>query len=191
MTQPSKPGLAQRIQALEDRHEIEQLAIRYAIALDTREIDELLNLFAPDVRVGGGRSGRDELRAVLVPQLRLFYRSIHLICGHRVVLRGGDRAVGTVYCRAEHEVGGRWIVIPVRYDDDYEKIDGAWHFSARRDKHWYEVDALDRPQTVGFYDWPSVPSRPPLPENSPSWAAFWRGVDTSALTSSPVGAEDR
>lgn len=189
MTQPPNHDLAKRIQVLEDQLEIQQLAVRYAIAVDARDIDELLRLFVPDVRVGRGRSGRDELRVILEPQLRLFYRSIHLICGHRVILQDEDRAIGNVYCRAEHEVDQRWIVIPVRYDDEYRKVNGAWHFSARRDHHWYEADVLDRPQSVAFHDWQSAPPRPSLPESSPKWEAFWHGVDTSGLTTQPVIGE--
>jgi ketosteroid isomerase-like protein len=44
------------------RDEIRQLAYRYAFAIDSRDIDLLVSLFVPDVRVGRDRSGRDALR---------------------------------------------------------------------------------------------------------------------------------
>jgi hypothetical protein len=185
MSDRSPADLARRIERLEDTHQIEQLAVRYALAVDERDVDEFVGLFIPDVRVGGGRRGRDALREIMRPQLRLFYRSVHLICGHRIIFHDDGPATGTVYCRAEHEVDDRWIVIAVRYDDEYRKVDGQWLFARRVDKHLYETDTLVRPQQVNFHGWPEAPSRPPIPDAS-SWTAFWAAVDTSEVTRAPV-----
>ena len=182
--------VARRLQRLEDIHEIEQLAVRYAMAVDDRDIDAWLELFAPDVIVGKGRRGREALREFIVPNLQQFYRSIHLISGHRVDLHTSDQATGAVYCRAEHEVGGRWIVIAIRYDDEYSKVDGRWYFTRRKDKHWYETDLPDRPQDAGFHDWASAPARPCLPEPTASWTSFWDGVDITELSAAPVQPTD-
>lgn len=178
--------LAERLQRVEDTLSIQQLAVRYAMAVDDRDVDAWLELFAPDVNVGRGHIGREALRDFIVPQLRLFYRSIHQIVGHRVELLSQDRAIGAVYCRAEHEVGDRWIVIAIRYDDEYSKVDGEWYFVRRSDRHWYETDLTERPQDVVFSGWPGAPDRPRLPEPSGSWATFWDSVDTAALTGHAV-----
>jgi hypothetical protein len=177
--------LAERLQRVEDTLEIQQLAIRYAMAVDERNIDAWLELFAPDVRVGRGLIGREALRDFIVPQLKIFYRSIHQIVGQRIELISGERATGAVYCRAEHEVGDRWIVIAIRYDDEYRKVDGKWCFARRNDKHWYERDLAERPQDIAFSGWPGAPSRPRVPD-SVSWARFWRGVDVTTVTSHAV-----
>jgi hypothetical protein len=177
--------LAERLQRVEDTLEIQQLAIRYAMAVDERNIDAWLELFIPDVRVGRGLIGREALRDFIIPQVRLFYRSIHQIVGHRLELISGERATGAVYCRAEHEVGDRWIVIAIRYDDEYRKVDGKWYFARRSDKHWYETDVLERPQDIAFSGWPNAPSRPRVPD-SVSWAHFWDGIDTATVTSHAV-----
>jgi 3-phenylpropionate/cinnamic acid dioxygenase small subunit len=171
--------LATRVRRVEDTLAIQQLAVRYAMAVDERDIDAWLELFIPDVRVGRERVGREALREFIAPQVRLFYRSIHQIVGHRIDLLSAERATGAVYCRAEHEVGDRWIVIAIRYDDEYQKIDGNWYFARRNDKHWYEADLVERPQDVAFSGWPGAPSRPRLPEASGSWTAFWERVDTT------------
>src|SRR5262245_32389151 len=186
MTQATTPGVAERLQRIEDILEIQQLPIRYAIAVDQRDVDSWLELFVPDVSLGRHGVGRDALRQMITPMLRSFYRSIHHITGHRIDLVDGTHATGSVYCRAEHEVSDRWIVIALRYDDEYRKVDGRWHFARRIDKHWYEADLVERPQQVGFNGWTEVPARPRLPEASPSWAAFWDGVDITALTSAPL-----
>ena len=52
------------------RDEIRQLAHRYAVSIDARDLDALVALFVPDVRVGREASGRDALRADFERQLR-------------------------------------------------------------------------------------------------------------------------
>jgi 3-phenylpropionate/cinnamic acid dioxygenase small subunit len=179
-------SLERRIGRIEDTLEIQQLAVRYALATDDRDVDSWVELFVPDVAVGRGQVGREALRAVITPQLRLFYRSIHMIVGHRIELLDEQTARGAVYCRAEHEVGQRWIVVAIRYDDDYQKVNGHWHFARRRDRHWYEADVVEQPQSVGFGSWDGAPPRPRLPQASTAWTSFWDGADTSSVTGSPV-----
>jgi 3-phenylpropionate/cinnamic acid dioxygenase small subunit len=181
----SLDDLARRTRRIEDTLQIQQLAVRYAMAVDERDVDAWLELFCPDVQVGRSLTGREALREFIVPQLRHFYRSIHQIVGHRIELLSDDRASGAVYCRAEHEVGNRWIVIAIRYDDEYQKVDGTWYFARRKDKHFYEADLMARPQDVAFGGWPEAPSRPRVPDSS-SWAAFWADVDTAAVTAHPA-----
>jgi hypothetical protein len=167
-----------RLDAIESRLAIGQLPIRYAMAVDGRDVAAWLSLFVPDVRVGRERSGHAELRAFIEPALRTFRRSIHQIVGHRVDLdpTDPDRATGATYCRAEHEVDERWIVMAICYFDDYQRVDGTWLFRRRREQHWYAVDALEHPQAVGFSSWEQA-SDPALPHGFPSWQLFW---DTAA-----------
>src|SRR5215208_2486250 len=174
--------LADRITRIEDRLEIEQLPIRYALAVDSRDVESWLALFVPDVLVGPQDRGREALRAFITPRLRWFYRSIHQIVGHRVELLGTDTARGQVYCRAEHEVGERWIVMPIRYDDEYRKVDGQWLFARRREHHWYAVDVTDRPQSVAFNGWDIASGPPDLPGAAATWSTFWTGNETTEIT---------
>lgn len=163
-----------RLDAVESRLAIGQLPIRYAMAVDGRDIDSWVSLFVPDVQVGRDRFGRDELRAFIAPALRTFRRSVHQIVGHRVDLDPDDidRASGATYCRAEHEVDDRWIVMAICYLDDYQRVDGTWLFRRRREQHWYAVDALERPQAVGFNSWEGS-ADPTLPGRFPTWQPFW------------------
>lgn len=178
--------LVARIQKIEDTLAIQQLPIRYAMAVDSRDLDGWTSLFVPDVRVGRNASGRAALREAITPQIRQFYRSIHQIVGHRIDLVDPHHATGNVYCRAEHEVGSRWIIMAIRYDDEYQKVDGQWLFVRRKEKHWYAADLVEHPQQVGMNGW-SPPAGPPaLPQESPTWGSFWAGVDTAELTSLPV-----
>ncbi|MGZ8749023.1 MAG: nuclear transport factor 2 family protein [Mycobacterium sp.] len=173
-------SLEARVQRVEDMLAIGQLPIRYALAVDERDVDAWVDLFVPDVRVASA-VGRDALRDTITGMLRMFYRSIHQIVGHRIVITDEQDASGSVYCRAEHEVGDRWVVMAIRYDDTYQKVDGQWYFARRKENHWYAADLIERPQQVDFDSWHPTPARPNLPRSA-SWQAFWDGVDTSPIT---------
>jgi hypothetical protein len=166
--------LERRIDAIESRLEIGQLPIQYAIAVDSRDVDAWVELFTPGVQVGRDAFGRAALRDHITPLLRTFRRSVHQICGHRIDLDAADadHATGTVYCRAEHEVDDRWIVMAICYFDDYRRIDGRWRFERRRERHWYAADVTERPQAVAFDSWHNG-APPALPEAFPTWGHFW------------------
>ena len=51
-----------RIDRLESLDEIRQLAAKYSVTLDMRDLDMHVNLFVPDVRVGKEASGSGEHR---------------------------------------------------------------------------------------------------------------------------------
>jgi hypothetical protein len=180
----AEQSLSTRLQRVEDMLAIGQLPIRYAMCVDERDVDGWVDLFVPDVRVGAA-VGRDALRENITPMLRMFYRSIHQIVGHRIDIADEHRASGSVYCRAEHEVGERWVVMAIRYDDEYRSFDGRWYFERRKENHWYAADLTERPHQVNFDSWQPTPARPNLPRSS-SWRSFWDGVDTSTITALPV-----
>ena len=58
-------SLEERIDRLESAEAIRQLASRYALAVDTRNLDDLVALFVEDVRVGRDSSGREALKECL------------------------------------------------------------------------------------------------------------------------------
>jgi hypothetical protein len=91
-----------------------------------------------------------------------------------------------VYCRAEHEVGERWIVMAICYFDDYQRVDGEWFFRRRAERHWYAADVLERPQDVDFDSWRVSGDGPALPHQFPTWSAFFDDEDVlTAITRSP------
>jgi hypothetical protein len=165
--------LDSRLDRIEAQLQIQQLPIRYALAVDGRDVDAWVNLFVPDVDMGRRGRGREVLRAYIEPQIRQFYRSVHFICGHRIELLESDTARGAVYCRAEHEVSDRWIVMAICYFDDYRRVDGEWLFERRRERHWYAADINETPQAAGFDSWGTSAMPPALPHHFPSWSSFW------------------
>jgi hypothetical protein len=174
-----------RVWRLEAQAAIGQLPIRYALAVDGRDVDAWVALFTPDIALGRHGSGRAALRALIEPQLRWFYRSVHQIVGHQIEVLDHETAHGRVYCRAEHEVGDRWIVMAICYLDDYRQVGGDWLFSRRRELHWYAADVDRAPQRDGFDSWGVAGHPPTLPGAFPTWQEFWQGSDLSNLTSAP------
>ena len=120
------------------RDEIRQLACRYALAIDSRDIDSLVSLFVPDVRVGRHASGR-------------------------------------VYCRGQIQDGEKWIEQAIQYRDTNEQRDGEWLFVRRVHVLWYGVETAERPLDQEPANWPERHvGRGTVPEDIPSWNAFWR-----------------
>ena len=165
--------LSERLERVEAQLAIQQLAVRYAAAADARDLDALIGLFRPDGSFGTWGRDRQELRAFFDRVLRRFYRSMHQVVGH-VIEIDGDTATGSVYCRAEHEDRGTWIVMAICYLDRYVRLDGRWFFAAEREvQHWYTCDIRDRPQPP-FQQWPGHEHHQPvLPHAFPTWSAFW------------------
>jgi len=184
-------GLAVRVTALEAKFDIGQLAVRYSLAADSRDVAGLLALFEPRERevlrhAEAPEDRREEAHDRHAFGLDQFYRSVHQICGHIIELLTPTTARGKLYCRAEHEVGERYIVAALIYNDDYVKVDGEWLFAKRRPQIWYAADLLERPQEVDFASW-SGSQAPELPGTFPMWSTFWQERDTAAITSHPVG----
>lgn len=180
-------ALLARIERIEAQLAIQQLPVRYALAVDSRDLDSLVQLFAEDVNCGRWGIGRAALKTFYGSGhiLRGFYRSIHQICGHAIDFIDADRATGSVYCRAEHEDNGAWVVMAICYFDHYVRRDGQWCFERREEQHWYSTDWLSRPGAPRFQNWPGKYEgdryQPRLPQGFPTWAAFWSETEQQAI----------
>lgn len=127
-------ALAQRVDRLESFEAIRQLASKYALAIDVRDLDAVVSLYVADIRVGT-QSGREALRDVFNHVLSQFRTTSHQVQNHVIELDGTHTAQGFVTCRCEHEVevDGRWhwVVVQNLYHDRYERTEGHWYFKAR------------------------------------------------------------
>lgn len=185
-------ALLQRIDRIESQLAIGQLVSRYALALDSRDLDAMVLLFADDVNCGRWGTGRNALRKFYDKILRNFYRSQHQICGHVIDLDplDADHATGKVYCRAEHEDCGKWVVMAICYFDTYARRNGQWVFVRREEHDWYAADILERPSGPEFRNWPGRTDgkKSKLPHLFPTWQAFWESGDPAVpvkLSSAP------
>ena len=169
-----------RLDRMESLADIRQLPYRYALALDSRNMDALVDLFVPDVRVGRDESGRDALKRWFTKTMSRMKTSVHFVGNHIIDFDDADHAQGIVYCRDELErpEAKEWEIGMLQYWDSYVRVDGTWYFQRRRFHRWYIVDALTRPaHGAGVNTGEESLSTHQLPEAFASWDRFWSGVD--------------
>lgn len=161
--------------------EIRQLASRYAVALDARDLDALVQLFIDDVQVGRDVRGHAALRADFDVQLRAIGVSILFVGNHVIDFEDDERARGVVYCKAEIQDGERWIQQSIRYDDTYARTRRGWCFVRRRHRLFYGADLGDNPLRLGSAEWPkNHTGRGDLPESLDTWRTFWNRTESES-----------
>jgi len=190
----SLADLQARVERLEALDEIRQLAAKYAVALDMRDLDALVNLFVDDVGVPDKRRGRGALRAWYDAALRRdLLGSAHGVLGHVIDIHQADRATGLVYSRNDLETESTWVIELLAYLDGYERRDGHWYFARRTPLFWYQTDITDPPVGPDKMRWPgSGRHNGGFHDAFPSWNEFWAAdagrLDTPVPAPAPVGA---
>lgn len=154
--------------------QIRQLVSHYAVAVDSRDLDALVELFVDDVQVGKDAFGRDALRASFERSLRAIGRSILHVGTHTIDFADDDRATGVVYCKGEIQDGDRWIHQAIVYFDTYERRLGRWYFVRRVHELFYGAEVGTNPLHLPPANWPARhDGMGTLPERWESWQRFW------------------
>jgi ketosteroid isomerase-like protein len=154
--------------------EIRQLAARYALAVDSRDLESLVALFVDDVQVGRETFGRDALKASFDESLRGIGISILNVGTHVIDLVDDDHATGHVYCKGEIQDGDRWIHQAILYRDTYARRAGHWYFVRRRHELWYGAEVGVNPLGLEPANWPEHhDGRGTVPDVFPTWQQFW------------------
>lgn len=168
-------SLLQRIDRLESLDEIRQLAAKYSLSLDMRDLDAHVNLFAADIRVSREKTGRSHLKRWLDDTLRLqFTGTSHHVGNHIIEFDDPDHAHGVVYSKNEHETGDQWVIMQMLYWDNYERMDGRWVFRRRLPCYWYATDLNTPPIGEHKMRWPDREAYDGAWHDLwPSWADFW------------------
>jgi uncharacterized protein (TIGR02246 family) len=115
-----------------DRIELRALVDQYGVAADSRDRARFGDVFTVDavLDIGGFElTGRDVIPSILDYLDAHHPKTMHLMGNHDVIV-DGDRATGTVYCRAHHlsidGEGATNTTMTVRYVDRYARTDGQW-----------------------------------------------------------------
>jgi hypothetical protein len=147
--------------------DIQQLAVRYALAVDSRDIEGIGRVFVPDVQWGMqiGRAAVSEWFAASFNDVGV---TIHLVANHVVTIIDDVTATGVVYCREEVQLRpSGWRAGMLQYWDDYQKVDGEWLFLQRRVHRWYTrpLAASGAPSETpeGWVLGAGAPARTPCP----------------------------
>ena len=155
--------------------EIRMLAARYSLAMDSRDLDTLVDLFVPDVRVGE-ETGRAALEQSFSSMLAGIRQSILFVAGHVIDVDDDDHAHGVVYARGELEIDDTWIVQAIQYQDTYERRGGRWLFVRRKHLLWYGVELGKSPEGLPPANWPAnATGTGTLPETWDTWQRFQSG----------------
>ena len=163
-----------RVDRLVAHDEIRQLVARYAVAVDSRDLDALAALFVDDVQVGRNKRGRAALRGYFDASLRDVTVTILNTGTHVIDLVDDDHATGVVYCRGEVQLGDQWIVQAIQYRDTYERRGGSWFFARRQHLLWHAREVGTSPIGLSPATWPEDQIGTfELPEVWPTWGAFW------------------
>ncbi|HWU64967.1 MAG TPA: nuclear transport factor 2 family protein [Ensifer sp.] len=192
MSDPTLQDILARLDRLESRDEIRQLISKYSLALDMRDMDAMAGLFPADVKVGGGKSGRADLRAWLDETMRKqFDGTSHHVGTTIIEFIDPNNAVGIVYSKNEHETGPEWVIMQMMYYDRYERIEGRWYFRRRQPLYWYATDLNKPPIGARKMRWPGrEPYEGSFHDLFPSWGEFWaRGVPDAGPVAEPAALE--
>lgn len=169
--QPPPEGMS-KLDWLMAYEEIRQLANRYALAVNMRDLDALVELFVEDVAVGAGRVGRAALAELLRVRTGDAEVDVLEVTTHVINLADADHATGTVYSRCEMGGPGRWARQSIAYEDVYERRAGMWYFVSRAHLLFYGLDVPERPLDQPPARWPHSPvGRGTVPYDWPSWQA--------------------
>lgn len=170
--------------------EIRQLASRYAVYSDARDMQALVDLYVSDVRVGRDTYGREALRVDMDRAFRGVGVTFLHVGNHVIDLVDADHANGIVYCRGEIQDGGpdseRWIIHAIQYHDTYAREDGRWRFVRRKHFLVYGAELGQHPLHQEPADWPAnqtgVGTHPYVLD---TWKAFW-GAEAQARAGAPA-----
>lgn len=137
---------------MSDREEILELVATYAHAVDERDLDRILSVFAPGGRIdfeGGAMSGVGHAgirsafeTAFAAPMLAPPSASTHLMANTLVTV-DGDRARAETQAVAFLSSAATATVVTrgLRYSDDLERVDGEWRITHRVHRSLWQTEA--------------------------------------------------
>jgi len=133
--------------------ELNQLAYRYAAAVDACDVDAFLGVFHPGARLRSYHpdteapfadlTGHEQLASIPNTMRGMYRHTAHMMTNHLVDV-DGDSASGQVLCTARHLSNDsdqpNSMNVIIRYIDRYERREGAWKIADRQIRFlWSEL----------------------------------------------------
>lgn len=158
------------------REEIRTLPLRYAVAIEARDVDAMATLFSPSARFGDYGEGPDGLRRLMTSSLRDSLFAVILVANHLIDLQDEAHATGQVWAHCYAQTGADGFVDQlIRYEDRYERVGGRWLFAHRRHRLWYGAAHDRSPLAQPAADWPrGQVGVGDIPLADPYFATWWR-----------------
>ncbi len=120
---------------------LNQLAYRYAKAVDSCDVALFQSVFTADARLHSYHPGAEQpfadmkghaqLAAVPDTMRGMYGATTHMMTNHLVEI-DDDRATGEVLCTARHLEGGTSINVIIRYVDRYARQADEWRIADRQ-----------------------------------------------------------
>lgn len=154
ITQAEWDALQRRTRRLEDRAELQELVVRYGIALDAHDLEALGGMYALDGSLelkSGWVKGRGRAQVVEYYRQRLVAlpRANHFCHGQVIDFdpEDDDRARGFVMSHVELWSEGEPKLAALRYEDEYVRVpDEGWRFQRRVEAFLYFLPLADYPR---------------------------------------------
>ena len=135
--------------------ELNQLAFRYAAAVDACDVGMFLDVFTPGARLHSYHpdadqpfadlTGHEQLAAIPNTMRSMYRATTHMMTNHLVAV-DGDNATGELLCTARHlnlDPDTSSINVIIRYIDRYARHQGAWRIADRQIRFlWSELHAV-------------------------------------------------
>lgn len=134
--------------------EIRTLPVRYAKAIEQRDVEAMVGLFTADARFGPYGTGPDGVRRLMTETMTDSLVAVILVTNHLVHLDAPDAAHGEVWALCAAQNGGDYVEQLLRYDDRYRREGGEWRFLHRRHRLWFGARRSPSPFEQPAADWP-------------------------------------
>ena len=176
-------SLAARLDRLESKDAIRDIATAYAIACDEHDMPRLMNLFTVDACFDAPNGsmvakGKAAIQTLFEKTFKIRGPAYHWT--HDITIKidaaDPDRGTGLVLSHAETTPNGVVSIAAMRYQDDYRReSDGQWRFAKRVISFLYYVPAGDYSQGLNHPDRVVMGGhrlKADYPEALPAWQAF-------------------
>lgn len=128
-----------------DVFELNQLAYRYAYAVDTLDPEAFAGVFTPngvmkiyhpdEPEPYMAQQGHEALAGVPRTMSGMYRKTAHLMTNHMISVTG-DEATGSLLCTArhlaKHPADMTVLTVVIRYIDRYVRLNGAWRIDERQ-----------------------------------------------------------
>lgn len=152
----SEQTLEQRIQRLEDRAEIQELAVLYGFIMDERDERGIREIFMENATLRSqdgvfAANGIDEIVDTYLGRFKALGPTNHYSHGHVVRFSEDDpdAAFGLIASHAEVVRNDVPMQVALRYKDEYRRVDGKWMFYDRLMSYMYYLPISEIPQALG------------------------------------------
>jgi hypothetical protein len=174
MSEPGSQELAATVARVAAMLDIQQLAYRYALGFDSRDLELLHSLWYedvervpyPDINIHTVREEFDQWLYGLGP-------SVLTVGNHVIDVVDADHATGSVYCLVQMEMGDSYVEQSILYQDRYVRHRGRWLFEVRRHLLWFGTASAENPFRQPPANWPANTfGRGTLPEDFATYRAL-------------------